>query len=120
MKNRRLILPMLALSLGLAGCQDTEEDTGTETPTEETADEEDSTTDSATSGVNDEEAMPTEGEPSDPDYVLLEEAKDEYYSGDLETAEEKLNQLLGNDLSGKELLEAEAEDLLEEISQQLE
>lgn len=120
MKNRRLILPLIALSLGLAACGDTETDMGTETPTEDSSEENGSSNDSATSGVNDDEAIPTEGEATDPDYALLEQAKEEYYSGDLNAAEETLNQLLENDLSDKELLEAEAEDLLEEISQQLE
>jgi hypothetical protein len=118
MKNKRLILPMIALSLGLAACQDTTEDTGTETPTEETSDENGSTTDSATSGINDDEAIPTEGEPSDPDYALLEQAKEEYYGGNLDAASGTLSRLLQKDLSDKELLEAEAEDLKEEISQQ--
>lgn len=134
MKNTRLIIPFLALSLGMGACQDTETDLEMETPTEENVEENDSTengtdqenvaeengssTDSATSEVDDDDAIPTEGEATDPDYALLEQAKEEYYSGELDAASGTLSRLLQQDLSDKELLLAEAEDLKEQISQE--
>lgn len=124
MKNRRLIIPFLALSLGMAACQDSETDTNMETPTEDSANLEDvpeengSSSDSATSGINDDDAIPTEGNASDPDYALLEQAKEEYYSGQLDAASGTLSRLLQQNLSDKKLLLAEAEDLKEQISQE--
>jgi len=116
MKNRKYIVPLIALSFGLAACQADETDSST--PTEESSTENDSSTDKATSELVDEEEIPTEGEPTDPHYALLEQAKDEYYSGELDAAAGTLSRLLQNDLSENELLKAEAEDLKEEISQQ--
>ncbi|MFO8068935.1 MAG: hypothetical protein R6U02_02970 [Alkalibacterium sp.] len=116
MKNRKYIMPLVALSFGLAACQ--ADETETSTPTEESSTENDSSTDKATSELVDEEEIPTEGEPADPQYALLEQAKDEYYSGELDAAAGTLSRLLQNDLSDNELLKAEAEDLKEEISQQ--
>ncbi|WP_423188603.1 hypothetical protein ACO1PF_08370 [Alkalibacterium sp. f15] len=116
MKNRKYIVPLVALSFGLAACQ--ADETETSTPTEESSIENESNTDKATSELVDDEKIPTEGEPTDPDYALLEQAKDEYYSGELDAAAGTLSRLLQNDLSDNELLKAEAEDLKEEIGQQ--
>ena len=117
MKNRRLLIPLLALSLFLAACASSETEPETETPTGENAEQEGSTTDSATSGVREEDQIPTESVPDDPDYALLDQAKKEYYSGELDAAAGTLSRLLQKDLSDKELLEAEAEHLKEEISE---
>lgn len=120
MKKRQYIIPLVALSLSLSACQadEAEPDTSSPVPTEEAADEEGATTDPATSEVNDDEQIPTEGEPTDPNYALLEQAKSEYYGGELDAAAGTLSRLLRNDLTENELLQAEAEDLKEEISQQ--
>lgn len=118
MKNRKYIVPLIALSFGLAACQADETDSSTPVPTEETTNEEGTETDNTASEVKDDEEIPTEGEPTDPNYVMLEQAKDEYYSGELDAAAGTLSRLLQNDLSENELLKAEAEDLKEEISQQ--
>lgn len=116
MNNRRLIIPLIALSLGLAACQDTETDTGAETSTEESQEENGSTTESATSENNEDEAVPTEGEAIDPNYALLEQAKEEYSNGELDAASGTLSRLLQQDLADNELLQAEAENLKEQIS----
>ena len=118
MKNKGLIIPIIALSLGLAACETSETDPETETPTGENTEQDGSTTDSATSGVREEDQIPTESVPDDPDYALLDQAKKEYYSGELDAAAGTLSRLLQKDLSDKELLEAEAEHLKEEISEQ--
>ncbi|OJF92201.1 hypothetical protein [Alkalibacterium sp. 20] len=116
MKNRKYIVPLVALSFGLAACQADEAETST--PTEESSSENESSTDKVTSELVDDEELLTEEEPADPNYDLLEQAKDEYYSGELDAAAGTLSRLLQNDLSDNELLKAEAEDLKEEISQQ--
>lgn len=122
MKKRHYIIPFVALSLSLAACQVDEPDTNTAIPVEEAPveDETETGTDDATSEVNEDEdeQIPTEGEAADPDYALLDQAKEEFYSGELDAAAGTLSRLLQKDLSDNELLKAEAEDLQEEVSQQ--
>lgn len=120
MKKRHYIIPFVALSLSLAACQadGAETDASSPVPSEQASDDEGTTTDPSSSEITEDEEIPTEPETTDPNYALLEQAKDEYHTGELDAAAGTLSLLLQNDLSDNELLQAEAEDLKAEISQQ--
>ncbi|MER2064580.1 MAG: hypothetical protein ABS873_07995, partial [Alkalibacterium sp.] len=137
MKNRGLLIPLLAVSLGLAACQGNETESGADLPLEESVEEEetsqgntssdgdsedtedtDSSSDTAITETDAEEEGSSEGEAIDPDHALLEQAKGEYTSGELDAAAGTLSRLLQQNLSDKKLLLAEAEDLKEQISRE--